>query len=153
MHSRLVRSRTDRMIAGVCGGLGAYLGVDSTWVRLFFVFLALITNGAGILLYIVLAILMPEAEAAPGSPAQPMQAAADDMAQRMTAASESLGRSLGGRTTGAQSALFAGLVLILLGLVFLANNLGLFRWLRGDLIWPLALIALGLALLVREIRR
>jgi phage shock protein C len=150
MKPRLVRSRTDRMITGVCGGLGAYLGTDSTWVRLFFVLLTLITNGAGILIYIVLAIIVPEGETATTSPEGHV---GEDMAQRVTEFAGNVSRSLSGRSTDPQAALFAGLALILLGLVFLANNLGLFRWLRGDLIWPLVLIALGLALLLREIRR
>lgn len=56
---RLYRSVTDRQIAGVCGGIGAYLGVDSTVVRLIFVLLA-ITGGPGLLLYIILALVIPE---------------------------------------------------------------------------------------------
>ena len=40
MENRLVRSRTDRMVGGVCGGLARYLGVDATLVRLVFVLIA-----------------------------------------------------------------------------------------------------------------
>lgn len=43
----LGRSRTDRMVGGVCGGLGAYLGISSTLVRLFFVLIALPGMGIG----------------------------------------------------------------------------------------------------------
>lgn len=160
MTPRLVRSRSHRMIAGVCAGLATYLGVDPIWVRLAFILLTILTDGAGILVYIVLAVLMPEEEAAAGIPAQPIQAASEDMAQRMAEAGERiaeagerLGRSLSSQAASPQGALIAGLILILLGLVFLARNLNLLWWLRGDLIWPLALIALGLALLIREIRR
>ena len=56
---RLYRSVSDRQIAGVCGGIGDYLGVDSTVVRLIFVLLA-ITGGPGLLLYIILALVIPE---------------------------------------------------------------------------------------------
>ncbi|MBI3115356.1 MAG: PspC domain-containing protein [Candidatus Kerfeldbacteria bacterium] len=56
---RLFRSRSDRIIAGVAGGLGGYLGVDPTVVRALFVLLAL-TGGIGILLYLTLAIVVPE---------------------------------------------------------------------------------------------
>ncbi|MGQ9548808.1 MAG: PspC domain-containing protein [Roseiflexus sp.] len=55
--SRLMRSRSDAIIAGVAGGIARYLGVDSTIVRL--VFVALIFTGAGVLLYPVLWIIMP----------------------------------------------------------------------------------------------
>lgn len=55
--SRLMRSRTDKMIAGVSGGIGNYLGIDSVIVRICFVFLAFL--GWGLLLYPILWIIMP----------------------------------------------------------------------------------------------
>ena len=56
---RLYRSRKDRMIAGVCGGLGDYFNIDPTLVRLLVVILAL-AGGPGLLAYIILAIVVPE---------------------------------------------------------------------------------------------
>lgn len=56
---RLTRSKSDRMLFGVCGGLGKYFGIDPTIVRLAFVLLALI-DGIGIVIYIILAIIMPK---------------------------------------------------------------------------------------------
>ena len=58
-YKRLYRSRTDRMIAGVCGGLGEYFGIDPTLVRLLFVFAALF-YGPGILAYLILMLVVPE---------------------------------------------------------------------------------------------
>ncbi len=58
MQPRLVRSRTDKIIAGVCGGLGDYFSVDPVIVRLIFVLVTL-TYGIGLPIYIVLWILMP----------------------------------------------------------------------------------------------
>jgi phage shock protein C len=55
---RLKRSRSETMIAGVCGGLGDYFGVDPTVIRLAFVLLALL-GGHGILIYLILWIIMP----------------------------------------------------------------------------------------------
>lgn len=57
---RLYRSKTDRKLAGVCGGLGEYLGVDSTVVRVVFVILALPGGLPGVLLYLILWLIMPE---------------------------------------------------------------------------------------------
>jgi phage shock protein C len=57
---RLYRSIEDRHLAGVCGGLAEYLNVDSSIVRLLFVLFAL-TGGPGLLIYIILAIVVPEA--------------------------------------------------------------------------------------------
>ena len=56
---RLYRSRQERMIGGVCGGLGEYFGIDPTLVRLLFVFGTLI-GAQGILAYLVLLIVVPE---------------------------------------------------------------------------------------------
>jgi phage shock protein C len=58
MQKRLKRSRQDSMIAGVCGGLGDYFGVDPTVIRLVFVLLALL-GGHGLLIYLILWIVMP----------------------------------------------------------------------------------------------
>lgn len=58
--NKLYRSRTDRMLAGVCGGLGEYFGVDSSLVRLALVMLV-VFGGTGILAYIIAWIVIPEA--------------------------------------------------------------------------------------------
>ncbi len=58
MSRRLYRSQTDRMIAGVCGGLAQVLDIDPTIVRLVFVLLALL-GGHGVLLYLILWLIMP----------------------------------------------------------------------------------------------
>jgi phage shock protein PspC (stress-responsive transcriptional regulator) len=55
---KLYRSRTNRMIWGVCGGLAEYFGVDPTWIRLLAVF-SIFFSGAGIIAYIVMAIVVP----------------------------------------------------------------------------------------------
>lgn len=55
---KLYRSRTDRMLAGVCGGLGQYYGIDSTWVRLIFI-LFLLAGGSALLAYVILWIVVP----------------------------------------------------------------------------------------------
>lgn len=56
---KLYRSRSDRQIAGVCGGLANYLGIDPTVMRLLFI-LGLIFVGGTLLAYLVLAIVIPD---------------------------------------------------------------------------------------------
>ena len=56
---QLQKSRRDRKIWGVCGGIANYFNIDSTLVRLGFLFLAL-GGGSGVLIYIVCALIMPE---------------------------------------------------------------------------------------------
>lgn len=60
---KLYRNPDDAIIAGVCSGLAAYIGVDPVWVRLLFVLLTF-GSGVGVLLYIVLWIITPEAKTA-----------------------------------------------------------------------------------------
>lgn len=60
MSARLKRSQSDKMIAGVCGGIAETLGWDSTLVRILFVIITFLGWGAPILLYFILALIMPE---------------------------------------------------------------------------------------------
>ena len=63
-YKRLTRSNTNRMVAGVGAGLGEYLNIDPTMVRLLFV-LGFFVLGPGIVLaYLIMAIVVPEANAA-----------------------------------------------------------------------------------------
>lgn len=55
---KLYRSETDRRIAGVCGGIAEYFGIDSTIVRLIWVFVAL-WFGAGLIAYLIAALVIP----------------------------------------------------------------------------------------------
>jgi phage shock protein C len=70
---RLYRSRSDRMVAGVCAGMGKYLGLDATVVRLLFALLAIFTGVVpGIILYIVMMFIIPdEPLLSPPAPPEP----------------------------------------------------------------------------------
>lgn len=57
--SRLVKSNYDKKLFGVCGGLAQRFGMDSTMIRLIFVFATIIGFGSPIILYLVLALIMP----------------------------------------------------------------------------------------------
>lgn len=59
MQTQLVRSNSDRVISGVCGGLANYLNIDSTIIRLIFV-LAVLIGGVSPIIYIILWIVMPD---------------------------------------------------------------------------------------------
>ena len=58
MQKRLHRSRTEKMIAGVCGGLAEYFDVDPTLVRMAWVLISLLA-GVGVLLYVIMWVIMP----------------------------------------------------------------------------------------------
>ena len=57
---RLYRSKTQRMIAGVCGGIGIHLDIDPTVIRLVWAGLTLLSVGIGIIAYIIAWIIVPE---------------------------------------------------------------------------------------------
>lgn len=116
----LRRSRTDRMIAGVLGGIAEYFSVDSAIVRIIAILLFLAVPGQFLLFYIVAAIVIPES--GKNSSHKPKERA-------------------GGST------LF-GIILILLGLSFLFSKY--LTWVRWDYVWPLLVIAFGIYLIVRR---
>ncbi|SMO69173.1 PspC domain-containing protein [Gracilimonas mengyeensis] len=60
MSSKLRKSRTDKMLAGVCGGFAEYLGWDPTLVRILFAVILISSFGTAVLVYFILAIIMPE---------------------------------------------------------------------------------------------
>jgi len=62
-HRQLTRSRSDRMLAGVAGGIADTYGFDPALVRLGFVVLALATFGTGVIAYVVAWLVVPEADA------------------------------------------------------------------------------------------
>lgn len=77
---RLYRSRTDRMVGGVCAGIAEYLNVDPTIIRLLFVLLAFVTGFTWLIVYIAMLLIVPEAPGyaapvAPSTPAAPAPAA------------------------------------------------------------------------------
>lgn len=136
-QARLTRSETDRMIAGVCGGIAAYLDIDPVLVRLAFVLL-LFASGIGFPLYLILWIVMP-------SEAAPDVHDGDVLQKNMSELSDSVYSSV--NRLGRPGTI--GVVLILLGVYFLLNQMG---WVSGAIFWPIVIIGLGLFVLVRRNR-
>jgi phage shock protein C len=58
-YRKLYRSRNDRIISGVCGGLGEFFGIDPTLIRIIFILL-LIFGGSGLIIYLVMLLIVPE---------------------------------------------------------------------------------------------
>jgi phage shock protein C len=68
---KLIRTRDGRIVAGVCSGIGSYLGVDANVIRLVFALITVFTAGFGILLYLAAWVVIPE-EGEPTSIAEKM---------------------------------------------------------------------------------
>lgn len=127
------------MIAGVCGGLGRYLGIDPVLLRIAAVLLVF-AGGTGLLLYLVGWIAMPEE---PETTAEEQATPTDDTT-RVPAPPPAESE----RTRGA---VVLGLVFVVLGAFFLVDEV----WpdfLSWEYVWPLALIAIGIAVLARARR-
>jgi phage shock protein PspC (stress-responsive transcriptional regulator) len=150
MTAKLYRSRTDHMLAGVCGGLGEYLGIDSTLVRLFFVLLALPGAGIGFALYIILWVILPYAgEGTIGSTGTVMNGSTE-----IAGRARAMGDDLRNVTPNAQAGLIIGIALVVLGAFYLVDQLHLpfLFWLRPGLLWPILLIIAGVALVWRRLQ-
>jgi phage shock protein C len=140
---RLYRSPDDRMLAGVAGGLAEMLDIDPSIVRIVWAVVIVLTGGLALLVYIVMAIVVPErpvgveARQADGPPAATSPGPAGT-SQRPVHRS--------GRSDGARGGLVAGLILILIGGFFLIRELipsiDLGFW------WPTVAIGLGIVLVV-----
>jgi phage shock protein C len=142
MRERLYRSRDDRMLFGVAGGMARYFNVDPAIVRLVWVLLFL-AAGAGILLYIVAAIVIPEEPV--GSAAASLGGAGPSVADRPPGPAHVTGRDNGG------GAVLLGLVLVLVGGWFLLQRF--LPQFDAALVWPAILIIVGLVLVVGALRR
>lgn len=156
MNDRLYRSRDDRMITGVAGGVAEQLDADPSLIRVVWAVLIVLTGGLALLVYIVMAVVVPERPPGqePGhrTPSSaPAPAPAPDGSWRAPDGSTvplGAGPPRAGRTgdDAKRGGLIAGLVLIVIGGFFLlreilpAFDLGL--W------WPIVAIGLGVVLVV-----
>jgi phage shock protein C len=172
---RLYRSRRDRQLAGVAGGMAEYLEIDPTVVRLVWI-LSIFLGGFGILLYIIMAFIVPldprgipgpgggswqapgpsgtspdgggtDAGVGPDGTATPYWTAPDGTATPYWTAPDQPSDARGGR-----GGLIIGVMLIVFGAIALANIL-LPGWALGVALGPAFLVALGIALLVGSARR
>ncbi len=152
MTDRLYRSRDDRMLTGVAAGVADSLDIDPSLVRIAWVVLAFLTGGIAVIVYIVMAIVVPEAPAGAmpggmspgGAPAPDMPAGAGRSGGDPAAgARQRHRRDPGDRARGG---LVLGALLIVIGGLFLVRQL--LPSLDFDLLWPIAAIGLGVLLII-----
>jgi phage shock protein C len=167
---RLYRSRDDRILAGVAGGLAENLDVDPSIIRVVWALLVFLTGGIALLVYIVMAIVVPERPegmpvepwssgtpataqggdpvpgADPGPVAEGGWRAPDGSTVPLAAGPSSTRRPRRDRSDRTPIAVFVGLLLIVLGGWFIIRrflpDLDLWFW------WPLLAIVAGIVLLV-----
>jgi phage shock protein C len=148
---RLYRSRKNRMLGGVCGGIAEYFEIDPVIIRLVTVALFFV-GGSAVLAYIIALIVIPyepwETAASQGKEAAPPAAA--------TTASSPASEAPRRQGSSDSVPLFLGILLIVIGAVFLMHNMPIFSpfyfWARHyvrHFFWPSILIVFGVFLIMR----
>ncbi len=124
VEKRLYRSRTEKTIAGVCGGLGEYFGIDPTFIRVIAVLL-IFADGLGLIAYLIAWLVMPK---------QPLDAVGTPRAEYAS-----------------WNRYIPGAILVGLGIVFILHRH--YWWWHMERFWPVLLIAFGLLLVFRAGKR
>ena len=156
MENKLYRSRKDRMLFGVCGGLGKFFGIDSTIMRIVFVLLGF--TGFGILAYIIIAIIAPLEESKQNTPQGIIEENATEIKETANKLGNDIRDTFAGKgketeeeatkeQTRRNNAL--GIVIIVIGIICLLGVFHLFSWINwwGG-IGAVALMGLGVLLIV-----
>ena len=151
MTTVLYRSESDRMLGGVCGGLGNYLGVDTTLVRLFFVIL-FFGSGIGVLAYLALWIIAPSEESL--NKDLTWKESFQDTTENFSERAQNVGQEFTAamRRPHPKAGVIIGGALIALGSLLFIENLQIswLYWLDFDVLWPVLLIVAGGVILVRR---
>lgn len=152
MQNRLLRSQQDRILGGVCAGLGKYLSIDTVLVRLFFIVFTMV-GGIGPLLYIILWIVVPSEEQVAGSGAQPHTFDGEVIRERAENFRDEVVSAV--NKSGNKTGLYVGIGLVLFGIYIFIKNLNLpwLAWLNSNVILAGLIIVAGAALLYVALRR
>ena len=144
---RLYKSRDDRLLFGVAGGHAEYFNIDPVLVRLGWVLLTVATGGIGLLVYVVLAIVTPDGRRQVSKSA-PVDDEAGDLSESVDETAPD--RRSSGRHVARN---MLGIALIVVGGLVLFNELGVFGSIRWDIVWPAAIVILGVTILIPSFRR
>jgi len=146
VKKKLYRSKKDRMIGGVCGGIAEYFDIDPVLVRIIAV-LTIFANGIGIIAYIIAWIIIPQ------NPEQVSEKKEGGLREKAEETIQNIGervREESDNNNKKRSRVIGGLILLGLGVLFLINTF-LPRFNFGRL-WPLILIIIGLAILAGSLK-
>ncbi len=149
MQPKLMRSDSDKMFGGVCGGIAAYLDVDAILVRFAFIML-IFASGIGIPLYFILMFIMPEDDNT-----IPLHEEDWQVEQEIKITEEDIDNLKNEAQTAERGAhpqgpIIFAIVLITAGLYLLGQNMGLLGWLNIGWFGPLLIIGIGLFVIYRR---
>jgi phage shock protein C len=135
---KLYRSKNDRIIFGVCGGLGEYFEIDSLILRILFILL-IFTGGSGIIIYIILAIIIPDGE---GHKLNGKEAVNEIQGKTQDLAEEIKKNGNWLRSTKN----IIGLIIVFVGLnIFFEQvfKFSPFTWINWGVVWALIIVLIG----------
>lgn len=135
---KLYRSETNKVLGGVCGGLGEYFNIDPTIVRIIFILMA-VFGGSGILIYIILWLVIPSESSKANLSTEQINSNIKDIKD----SAEKFAQTTNNRSWWA-------FLIVMLGIVFLLNNYGYYNFSELGRLWPIILIIFGLNLLLRK---
>lgn len=139
MSKKLYRSRNDKVLAGVCGGIADYFGIDSALVRIAWVVFTLI-GGAGIIAYIICAIVFPEGSSYSSQVSDDEYVVGAKNYQEKNYEDEN--------ENNEKNRMLIGAILIALGGLFLIKRY--VYWFDLGKLWPVALIILGVFIIYKR---
>lgn len=149
-QKRLYRSRTDRVLFGVCGGLGKYFGIDPVIFRILFVIFFFI-DGAGLIAYLIMTLIIPNEKGIEKDDKE--KGEVDEFAERIEKSAEEFANKVETSefVPSGKSANYLGIFIIFIGLFFLAREAFPLQWLfHSDIILPFAIILLGLYIVLKS---
>ena len=144
MNEKLYRSRRNKVIGGVLAGLGDYLNVDPVIVRIIFIIFAFI-HGLGLLVYVIMWIIIPE------EPIENLYPNKDDFFSDDFTSSAGAEFNAEAYKKKSNGKTILGAILILLGLVFLADRF--LPYFDFEFFLPVTLIIIGAVLLFSSIKK
>jgi phage shock protein PspC (stress-responsive transcriptional regulator) len=148
MKKRLYRSESNRILGGVCGGLGEFLGIDPIFIRIFFI-LWTVLGEFSVLIYLVLWVVVPSYSAS-----EPVEKTrSGELGVRIRDVTDEI-RLLFSQPSP-ELITYAGVGLIAWGLYYLLRRFG-FPWIAWNFtpyLWPAFLIIAGVFVLVRATAR
>jgi phage shock protein C len=159
MEKRLYRSRKDRMLFGVCGGLAEYFNIDPVIIRVIFI-ITIFFGGLGILAYVILAIVVPLESSQSTEPRQTIRENVEEM--RQTA--ENVGKDIHSTFSSTEkktetpvvrehhhsnAPLIIGLIILIVGVLALIGSVSSFylSWRFWAIFWPIVLIIIGVLII------
>jgi len=147
---RLYRSKTNKVIGGVAGGLADYFDIDVVLARVVFVLLALF-GGSGGLIYIVMWIVIPSQDTYSNNKNKSGFSDANIVDGEMADGQETTTNNITNKksTKPSNTGLIAGIILIFMGLIFLADRL--MPWYNLTDFWPLLLVVVGVLMIKPDI--